>query len=210
MALRPKTLMQTPPGLWRWYCRETNTWLPSEKGDGTLSYHELRDLIEKHCIARNVPIPVDAVVLHQICQNLPKGTCVEADGDSSRSVGLTPKAFFQGLKTMVAWYRTGKERVSPELANARAMRCCVPPCPFNIPRHGCKSCMGALARDVALLLAANPKTDFDSQLGACSKCECELRIKVWIPMAVLKTWVNTEDWEVLLREVPDRCWLRYE
>lgn len=99
----------------------------------------------------------------------------------------TVQAFVQFL---LNWKLKGGKLVTQEIANERAAIC--GQCHNNLPssevRKSCCGGKGAANAAVAVarkVIIQNKATTSDKKLLTCGICQCDLKIKVWIPSEAL-------------------------
>lgn len=96
------------------------------------------------------------------------------------------------------------ERVSAEQAERRAAVCVT--CTENVPRTDCTNCNLQTLRDLVNKIVGGRKTPHDESLHVCRACLCELKSKVWLPLARLEAMSTVAEREHL----PAHCWMRTE
>lgn len=159
-----------------------------------------------HYDANDLPPPPNLAVLveNYVCNQTPD-YCTGTEPATPVFVpGLkhTAGAIFQGTRTIVAWFKGGKNRVTPQEANQRAVICAG--CKFNKPAQDCTICkLNSLLR-LSERISGGQKTNYDHQLEACTICSCFLKGKVWMPLDDLLPHMTDAQKEAL----PTHCWLK--
>ena len=112
-----------------------------------------------------------------------------------------------GIRVWRDWFGSGKP-AEKSLAESRAAVCCK--CEFNVKGSLLERFSAAAGKELlAILNALNDldlHTSLDSELNACSICDCSLRAKVWCPLDVFVPHMSKET----LRALPSHCWIVVE
>lgn len=187
-----------PPGGYRFYISETNTWFAGS------SVHGLCQSVARHRSANGLPgISEDALsdlIQDQLCRQLPPGICFDRQRGKI-APSLTLSAVKQGTKTIVDWWLHGKQKVDKAQANERARICAT--CYANVPPDDCTTCSQSVLREISEAVVNGEETDYDGYLKACAICSCQLRAKVWLPLDILKRNMPSEQ----RARLPSHCWL---
>jgi len=116
------------------------------------------------------------------------------------------RAIPRGIDTLREWI--GSEDgipVSPELAQRRADVCLK--CPKNIQGS---VLTGAIAEAVRRHLEFKSDLGFrvkgERQLGECEICRCQLRLKIHVPISIIRKQMPAGEWEMF----PSPCFQRDE
>ena len=204
MSLTLPNFNVCPPGGWRWTCPQTGKMIPNHPA---ATWGELQDAISEYCIANSIPVPVAAVVIDELCHQLPSGYCRDTDARQITPLAgkkLRWSSIFQGTLTLGETLVRGKKLVAQEVADARAAVCAT--CSLNQPAPGCQGCASRTARELVGRFIGDRKTQFDNELKACNACLCELRVKIWVPKDIILHWMPAEQ----LKLCPETCWLLNE
>lgn len=112
-----------------------------------------------------------------------------------------------GVETLVEWIGSG-DPVASGVAAMRAGTCAV--CPMNQDGGAVaivtKPIANAIRSQMALKHELNLTTDVDSKLNTCMACDCQLKLKVWVPIGSILE--RTSD-DTLTRFHQD-CWIPAE
>jgi len=146
---------------------------------------------------KEIPFDLGEQMEEQMCQTLPPGWCSYDDPNRARpNVSLSWGDFIPALSTFKRWLDSGKETVSQEEADRRALICSR--CYLNVNITGCSGCQRLIA-DVVVA----KKSKFDESIRGCAVCKCVLRAKVHFPIKTL----DSEN-EKLQSMYPNHCWLK--
>jgi len=111
-----------------------------------------------------------------------------------------------GTKRITEWWINGAEPVGKGVAEHRASICVK--CQKNESSHLFESLTGSLAKWVKrafeMKSSMTLKTSFDERLNICGACGCELQLKVWEPMEMIRKQMTSEEMEAL----DARCWIK--
>lgn len=203
MPHRLANASETPHNGWRYYVKETGTWLPGA-GQGAVHYLALAPQIAAHCRIHHLPIPERAEVEAQMCSNLPSGVCVDEQDQPVYRIGdpirLTISNVYQGTRTILSWLIGGMQRVDHAEAERRAGICSA--CVENQPVEGCTGCSGGALRDLAAQFVAGGSTSYEDRLQGCRICGCGLKAIIWMPLEPLHQHTPADQNEAL----PAHCW----
>lgn len=214
----------TPPGGW-WFKTDTGIQLPppGQGIPGTYAYADLEAMVVAWYKAngRHVPPDISAQIEHQMCARLPPEFCADSSG---RLLALHPwsglrqtiSQIVEGTTALLSWLASGFEFVPQAEADARAAVCAS--CPFNGPAVGCTGCVGSAMQTLRVSLrqlVGARKTAVDGRLNSCYICGCELRVKVWVPRAILASHMSGDQAKAFpAGDAPGMppgfagCWLR--
>jgi hypothetical protein len=198
MKLRLPNTSEVPPGGWKYWVHETNTWVHS-----WADYDTFKAQVVKHLQANNLPaaLNIEDLIQDQICRRLEPGRCQSTDVPMIGGIPATLETFFRGTRTIGAWLLSG-ESVGEEEADRRSMICAH--CPLNEGVHGCPSCqMGKIAALVVTYIKQLKQYPF---LKSCRVCGCALNVKIYVPKAEI---VKREPAELRVK-YPDHCWMAGE
>lgn len=113
------------------------------------------------------------------------------------------KDYARGVSIITDWLGSGGVPVSRGLAEQRSDTCLI--CPHN------KACVPIVAdisefvrEQVELKNHLNLKVDGEESLFTCEQCSCPLKLKVWVPLKLIKPTEEEKD------KFPLACWLRTE
>jgi hypothetical protein len=144
-----------------------------------------------------------AVMIHRMCLELPKGSCI---GDTDGAAYVKPLRWqdivgFVNAVLSVVRSAVGGQAVYTDQheADRRAFICSE--CPMN--KHvTCAGCVGIIHLASKFLRARYAKGQ--TNLGACVVCGCWLPAKIWVHAEVLKQILKKQK----LGDVkyPDNCW----
>lgn len=216
---RIRNFTTTPPGMW-WYKLETGIRIPPTNfgNPGYYSFNDLEDAVVKHYKANGGAPPSNLRdrILDQMCSHVPPEMCEENGRPLALgmfgSLRQTLSLIADGTALMLDWLSRGFEFVPQGEADERSRVCAG--CPYNGPVVGCTSCAGSaikVIRDRMGKLVGSRKTVMDEKLAACYICGCELKLKVWAPLDMLREHAG----EVGLRQFPGKgawedfpgCWM---
>lgn len=202
----------TPPGLWR-YRIEGIKDPEAAMVKGYYAYNDLEAEVIRRLNSNHLPVPPDLrqSIVDQLCATLPEGWC--SDGSILSRLGATVSHEFarvlQGTTTLLDWWiGDNRAKVSPVEADRRASICSG--CSFNAPVAGCTNCNKGAISSLAQKIVGGQPTAHDASLAACAICGCDLKAKVWIPMATLQRHLTASQ----LAQFPPAhngfpgCWLR--
>lgn len=105
-----------------------------------------------------------------------------------------------GIRMLAGWLKSG-EYASPDEAEKRAAVCVM--CDRNVDVD-CAQCQVTAIAMKILKVVGQRKTLVDDRLKHCAECGCSNRIKVWVPMTVIKEKTPVEAMERL----PAHCWMK--
>ena len=198
-----------PPGLFRYRVPETGYF-----SKDWYSWNDLEDDVVRNYRVNHLPVPTDLrqLMTDYLCKQLPEGWC--RDGNRGfvgfvRGLLHEFQRILQGTITLSDWMLSeGAKRVDDSEAMRRASIC--QKCPFNQPPIGCSSCSIAALNKIVEKFLGGQSMPLDSQLESCMICGCHLRVKVRVPMDVLKRHIKPEQ---MLQFPPAHesfvgCWLR--
>jgi len=102
-------------------------------------------------------------------------------------------------KTTLKYLKSGGRVVSQEEAERRAEICTA--CEFNNPKNKDeKGCLSCIAKKIYFAIRKRtPETSLDDKLTFCKVCNCELKIKVHLPLSAI-------DNEGIIHKYPWHCW----
>lgn len=113
-----------------------------------------------------------------------------------------------GASLVVDWLGDGLQPVAVELATTRARTCSG--CPHNEPPGFFGKVLAAAARSVSLLIEAREEmklyTEYDDRLHQCQICSCDLKLKVFAPLAHVLSGTTMDE----MGKFPDFCWVKTE
>lgn len=119
------------------------------------------------------------------------------------------KATATGAKVLEEWLGAGGAPVTPDLAQRRANTClsCIKNVPGSWWEHAVND---PIARTILNHLRVKNdmalKLDRETELGTCSQCSCNLRLKPWMPLEHVKNNTAPE----MLSRFPEWCWISKE
>ena len=165
----------------------------------SLSFKQLVEDVKRHMEANDVPVPItlEREMNEAACLEHPD-QCSDVDPDAERKIGLfyLAKKFFTAVIAAATQGLMGQDE-----AERRALICST--CQFNagsslnLCGSGCHT--AKFVREAAESLSTK-HTSLDGQLNTCTKCECSLRLKIWIPKQAMAD--KTIDW-------PIHCWMMH-
>lgn len=120
----------------------------------------------------------------------------------------------QGTAVVLDWLQSGGAPVAKELAEKRALVCCVSgppdkegkptPCPKNLPGAWYTVAPAEIIRQTLSTRSdLKLETSLDGKLQSCDVCKCLLRLKVWTPMSHIVQKTKPE----IMAEFPPFCWI---
>lgn len=184
----------TPPGGWKYTQAESGYTLVSMTVPG------LKMSIQEHRKANGFDMSPgwwDVVQVELCLDPLTGYSCLESEPEPERRMEINDLLRF--FRTMREWgLNRGFDRVSPEIAQARARVC--ETCPMNTTVKGCTGCQG-IVRWVGEYLTDEEAAIGDGKLHNCGVCKCVLSLKVHLPADVIK------DSEKSDLNYPDHCWV---
>jgi len=191
---------QAPPGGWRYLVRETGVELRG------VSEGNLIQSIQKHYRANNLVAPYDLSILIEeyICKQSPhycqpKGPSISFWEGAKRTLTQV----VSGTRTLSAWMVSG-EFADDETATQRAKVCAS--CPLNQEPLGCASCKKIDIAQLVFSIIGKRVTAFDHVLKACEPCGCDLKVKVHVPLNIIKNKMP----ESVINKLPKHCWVLTE
>lgn len=115
------------------------------------------------------------------------------------------RAYVNGTKILMDWLGHNAVSVHPQTAQARANVCLK--CPHNTPGVSiAEGVATAIKEHVELKNSLQLRVDGEKNLHTCSLCQCALRLKVHVPIAVIRGHMRPGEAESL----PDFCWQKTE
>ncbi len=123
-----------------------------------------------------------------------------------RPLGHKLQSAVAGANAIVSWISSGAEAVSQTLANERAEICAT--CPMN--SGGDWMSLFTVPAQAAIRIAMNQRRDWklgtptDDRLHVCSACNCPLKLKVHMPIDLIKKNMPKEAYSNLA----SFCWIR--
>lgn len=217
-------LNETPPGGWQWYQSQTGWHMPTPVG---LTHDQAVNILIKHrkanlAIVQKHKLPLDfASVSRELVQfqqargALPRSPDPKPSPSPSQPhlagavavvVGKIKK-LASGAAVLMDWEESGLPPEPAEVSGARAAVCVT--CPKNDREGFTKYFTGPIAENIRARLgrlhAMNLTTPVDAQLGTCSACICELKLKVHTPASLIVKHLKPEVRADLNQDNP-RCW----
>lgn len=117
-------------------------------------------------------------------------------------------ALMNGAQILARWLGDGSAPVPQDVAERRAEACSK--CPLNIPGDWFDSVTGAVAdivrEEVTAKSAMDLRVKAEGKLGTCNACGCNLRLKVWVPIAYILPRMTDQE----LSELDPGCWIPEE
>lgn len=199
--LRLPNWTNSPPGQWRYKVPETGQQF------GPFPDHEqLLSVVRSHYKANGYEIPSRETLLARFeaeaCARAP-GYCGDTSAESIGPMSALGHSFHSALtclRTLRDHWRNG-ERVSAELAEARAQTCDA--CPRKIEISGCMGCNSASLTNTIALFVKSGKTSRDESLRYCSICDCSQKAIIWINRDAKLKNLSKEQQDAL----PPTCWI---
>jgi len=112
------------------------------------------------------------------------------------------KAIPRGIETLREWI--GDEDgipVSPELAQKRANICLK--CPrLETGGFVTEIVAAAIKRHLEVKNDLGMRVNGEKALGRCGMCQCEMRLKVWVPLSIVRRQLTPEEFS----SAPTPCW----
>lgn len=200
--------IECPPGGWKYFVKETGTWIPSS-GQGFPHSGALMESLGRHCRGNHLPMPSYEAIQDQLCQSMPSGVCSDEAQQPARNYNDPCNTGWamvkQGTTTLLSWLMNGFSKVDAAEAERRAGICVS--CIENRLEEGCAACTGA--NTMAALVnrvTGGATTSRDKQLHACCICACGLKAKVWLPIDVILK--NTPPAQLaLFHSRAPHCWI---
>lgn len=123
------------------------------------------------------------------------------------AAGQKVKQIFAGIKTISEWLDAGAPAVDGAKANLRAMVCVA--CPLNgegdFSRWFTVPAAAAIKKQVERLKERKLSTALDDKLNICTACLCPMKLKVHMPLEIIKNHLSDETLDEL-RKAPS-CWI---
>ncbi len=217
-------LNETPPKGWMFYQPQTGWHMPTPVG---LTHDQAVNILIKHrkanlAIVQKHKLPLDfesvsreLVQFQQARGALPRSPDPKPTAPSSRpqlgqavvAAVANIKKLASGAALLLQWEESGQAPEAGDVAVARANVCVT--CPKNDREGFTKYFTGPIAENIRARLgrlhAMNLTTPVDAQLGTCSACICELKLKVHTPAALIVKHLKPEVRADLNQSNP-RCW----
>lgn len=109
------------------------------------------------------------------------------------------KHLANGTQIIREWLGEGGVPVSYEQAQSRALVCLS--CPNNVPGGFITDAVAnAIKAHLELKAKLSLKVSGERRLAQCSVCQCQLRLKIWCPVDLLRRRALPED------KLPAHCW----
>lgn len=201
MPLKLLTNSTVPPGGFRFTEKATGEKLTAP------TWPDLIDVVRRHRQANGITTngDLEAEIEDQLCQVLPAGFCKRESGGAydphiAHSIGVSQ--MIEGTKTLLAWYLSGSQRVTQDVANNRARVCSG--CHFNQLPSGCTSCNQNAVHEVVNKITGGEKPEGASHLEGCLICGCSLKAKVWLPLETIQKHTSDET----NGKFPEWCWAK--
>jgi hypothetical protein len=113
-----------------------------------------------------------------------------------------------GVELLTDWLGSGKKPVAADLAVKRAATCA--DCPMNKPGDWTKIFTIPASASIRKMLSMKHDmslaTPDDDKLEICDACLCPLKLKVWVPIDLIRSHTTTEK----LNSFHEGCWIRSE
>lgn len=112
------------------------------------------------------------------------------------------KHMADGAMVIREWLGEGGIAVSPEQAQARATTCIG--CPHNMPGNPITDVVAkAIRRHLEIKnRGLKLRVNGESSLAECDLCGCQLRLKIWTPIEVIRKRMNKGE----AKKLPEFCW----
>lgn len=127
--------------------------------------------------------------------------------NSLLAAGAKAKQLFAGIKTNAEWLDAGAPSVDKALAESRAQVCVQ--CPMNgegdFTTWFTKPAAAAIKKHVEMLQEKKLSTSVDEKLNICTACLCPMKLKVHMPLEIIKNHLSDEVLDEL-RKAPG-CWI---
>ena len=111
-----------------------------------------------------------------------------------------------GLASLRDWLGEGGVPVDSATADARTAVCAG--CPQNVRFIWWENTKHAIAETIKRHLAVKHRLELHAEnednVAMCRACGCCLRLKVWVPMDVIRPHTTPEQ----LAKMPEPCWIR--
>lgn len=115
------------------------------------------------------------------------------------------KSIPRGVEVIKDWLSEDGIPVSQELAQERASVCLK--CPNNVRGSALTAVVAeAVRRHVEVKNHLGLRVTGEKNLGECSVCLCQLRLKIWVPMPIIRRHMIAGEWE----KFPTPCFQRDE
>jgi hypothetical protein len=114
-------------------------------------------------------------------------------------------AYQNGALTVLEWLGEGGTVVPRHKADARAKVCIE--CPHNVPGGALTKVVAeAVRRHLEVKNKLGVNVSGEKKLHQCNICLCQLRLKVHVPIEVIRRHMSREE----LARFPDYCWQKTE
>lgn len=177
-----------------------------------LSIGAMSDRIDSYNAARCLQLGYPQYVLAEGGQPDPPpflGHPSQNPSDPSKlaAAASSVKKIWAGIRTISEWIDAGAPAVPPDKSAQRAATC------IACPKHGAgdfsswfaKPAAEGIKRLVERAKALNLSTPHDDRLNVCSECLCPMRLKVHMPIEIIRNGTN-EETLAALRQAP-ACWI---
>lgn len=108
----------------------------------------------------------------------------------------------RGVETIREWLGTDDGACVPqELAQKRADVCLK--CPRNeLGGFVSEIVAEAVKRHLEIKSDLGMRVSGEKQLGRCRMCECQMRLKIWVPLSIVRKHLTPEQYD----SAPTPCW----
>ena len=206
---------QIPPGGWQYHQPQTGWWAPSPV---SFTLEQQAENLVKHryanrAIAERNKLALDfASCKHEVrAFNAKRLGVTEVSPPKSGAPSWLPHnlgAVAVGAKTLVAWLGEGGKAVPHALAEQRAAVCVK--CPNNEAGDWTRWFTVPASELIRSQLDTKDKmglsTSLDAKLQVCSVCACPMRVKVHVPIDVVRKHMPVSVYD----ELPEWCWMLSE
>jgi hypothetical protein len=112
--------------------------------------------------------------------------------------------YANGVRILTDWLGQNGTPVDKELAQKRADICLT--CPFNSQGWVWpEKVADAISEHVALKNTLDMRVNGEKSLHTCSKCQCALRLKIHVPISVIRAHPDPN-----VTDLPAFCWQKTE
>lgn len=164
----------------------------------SLTFKTLIESVKKHLTANDVAIPIDLErSMNEFACQEHSENCEEIDPDAERKIGL----FYLAKKFFTAVISAATQGLVDQAEAERRAAICVS-CPhnagssLNLCGSGCHT--ARFVKEAAESMSTK-HTPLDGQLNTCARCECSLKMKIWVNKEAMAD--KTIEW-------PSHCWMK--
>lgn len=119
---------------------------------------------------------------------------------------MKPQHLATAWRTFRAWQRDQYRLVSQSTAESRAQVCVR--CPLNVDKQNVATRLLGHNFDPKEFFAVlqGRHTPQDDRLHICDACDCIMRLKIWLPLSIIKDYMPHET----IQALDLKCWILHE